>query len=153
VIYKTTNAGIHWIAERRVSINPIFELGTAAGFNVIAAGQYGTILKLGLGVTSTGNNNTSTPKEFSLEQNFPNPFNPNTNVKFSIPFESNVKLTVYDISGKEVSKLVNSKMNAGSHTVNFNASEYSSGVYFYRLDVTGKDGINYSDTKKMVLVK
>lgn len=93
------------------------------------------------------------PSEYSLEQNFPNPFNPSTNVKFSIPAEGNVKLSVFDITGREVKTLLNAKMITGSYEIAFDGTGISSGVYFYRLDVTGKDGINFSDTKKMILVK
>ena len=60
---------------------------------------------------------------------------------------------VFDITGREVKIIANEKMNAGSYELSFNGSELSSGVYFYRLDVTGNDGISFSDTKKMILVK
>jgi hypothetical protein len=89
-----------------------------------------------------------TVNTFRLNQNYPNPFNPSTKISFDIPKAGSVKLTVIDISGKEVAELVNANVNAGSYSVNFNAENLSGGVYFYRLE-TDK-GI---DTKKMILVK
>jgi len=88
------------------------------------------------------------PEKFSLTQNFPNPFNPVTTINFSIPAESNVKLTVYDMIGKEVITLVNEKLNAGSYNAEFNGSEFASGTYFYKLEASG-----FSEIKKMVLIK
>ncbi len=90
----------------------------------------------------------NTPSEFSLSQNHPNPFNPVTNIKFAVPNRTFVKLVIYDMLGKEVEILVNSEYNAGTYDVNWNASNYPSGVYFYRLNAG-----DYSGTKKMVLVK
>jgi hypothetical protein len=88
------------------------------------------------------------PGEFSLSQNYPNPFNPSTNIKFSLPKSSLVKLVVYDITGREVETLVNENLNAGTFNAAWNASKYSSGVYFYKL-VTG----SFIETKKMILIK
>ncbi len=98
--------------------------------------------------TAIVNNNTEVPTAYTLKQNYPNPFNPVTNIKFSIPQASFVKLTVYDITGREVAKLVNENMTAGSYTVDFNASDLATGVYLYRIDTDG-----FTDVKKMMLVK
>ncbi len=94
------------------------------------------------------NTNNSVPKSYSLAQNYPNPFNPSTTINFSIPKSGIVKLVVYDIAGKVVSVLVNEQLNTGSYQYDFNASNISSGVYFYRLETDG-----FSDVKKMLLVK
>lgn len=88
------------------------------------------------------------PTEFSLSQNYPNPFNPVTNIKFSIPESGNVKLTVFDITGKIAAELLDESINAGEYKIDFDASALSSGVYFYRLQSE-----NFSETKKMILVK
>ena len=88
------------------------------------------------------------PNNFILEQNYPNPFNPSTIIKYSIAEDGFVKLSVYNLLGEEVAKLVNESKKAGRYEVTFNAAEYSSGVYLYRLETT-----NYSSIKKMVLVK
>jgi len=88
------------------------------------------------------------PAEFNLTQNYPNPFNPATTIKFALPVGGVTMLKVYDIAGKEVASLVETDMEAGYHEVNFNASELSSGVYFYRL-TSG----SFTDVKKMMLVK
>ena len=85
---------------------------------------------------------------YELSQNYPNPFNPVTKIKFSIPKNEFVNLTVYDISGKEVEKLVSENQRAGIYEVSFKASELSSGVYFYKLNAG-----RYSEVKKMTLVK
>ncbi|NOS85480.1 MAG: T9SS type A sorting domain-containing protein [Ignavibacteria bacterium] len=98
-----------------------------------------------VGIQSNGN---EVPEMFTLSQNYPNPFNPVTNIKFSIPQSSFVKITVFDITGKEVTKLVNENMNAGSYTVDFNASDLATGVYLYRIDAAG-----FTDVKKMMLIK
>jgi len=101
--------------------------------------------------TSVTPGETSLPEKFYLEQNYPNPFNPSTNIRYSIPVgigDVEVQLKVYDANGKEIETLVNEKQNAGNYSVSFNAVNYPSGVYFYKL----KAG-DFSETKRMMLVK
>ena len=86
--------------------------------------------------------------EFRLDQNYPNPFNPSTKISFQIPELSFVTLKVYDFLGNEVTTLVNEQKSAGIYEVNFDGNELTSGIYFYRL-TSG----NYSDTKKIILLK
>lgn len=88
------------------------------------------------------------PSEFSLQQNYPNPFNPETKIRFQVASSEFVNLTVYDLLGKEIAALVNEKLSPGNYEVEWNASGYPGGTYFYRL-ITD----NFSDTKKMVLLK
>lgn len=92
--------------------------------------------------------NPAVPVKFSLSQNYPNPFNPSTQISFSLPKAADVKLVVFDILGREVATLVNEFRSAGNHNIEFNASNLSSGVYFYRLETD-----NFTDTKKMLLIK
>ena len=92
--------------------------------------------------------------DFNLYNNYPNPFNPSTKIEFVIPQKSNVVLKIYDILGKEIATLLNSEMENGNHSINFNAENLSSGVYFYKIDVTSSEGNNsFSETKKMLLMK
>jgi len=105
-----------------------------------------------LGVSATPGTPEVLPTEFSLAQNYPNPFNPETTIPFALPTRANVKLSVYDLLGREVATLVNGTMEAGSHTVNWNASDLSSGVYFYRLDAQAGEA-SFNSTRKVVLMK
>ncbi|NOS86055.1 MAG: T9SS type A sorting domain-containing protein [Ignavibacteria bacterium] len=95
----------------------------------------------------TGNTN-EIPASFELSQNYPNPFNPNTTIGFALPSEQNVKLEVFDMTGKSAGVLVNSDLKAGTYKFDFNASDLASGIYFYKL-ISG----NFVSTKKMILVK
>lgn len=88
------------------------------------------------------------PKEFSLSQNFPNPFNPITTINFALPEASKVSLKVYSVIGDEVAELINEEKPAGFHHVDFNASELSSGIYFYEI-IIGK----FRSIRKMLLIK
>ena len=88
------------------------------------------------------------PTEFALQQNYPNPFNPTTSIQFDIPKEGNYSLKVYNLLGQEVATLVNGQMNIGTHNVNFDASNLTSGMYIYRLT-----GNNVNLTRKMLLMK
>jgi hypothetical protein len=93
------------------------------------------------------------PHRFSLDQNFPNPFNPSTTIKFTLAVDSKVDMKIFNILGQEVSTLVNSNYVAGPHEIKFNASNLNSGVYFYKLIVSGIDGSSFSSVKKMILAK
>ncbi len=97
---------------------------------------------------TTVENFAGIPNSFSLEQNYPNPFNPSTTIRYSIAKSEHVKLIVYDVLGRKVATLVDEIQNPGIYNVTFNASNLSSGVYFYRIEA----GM-YSDTKRMVLLK
>jgi hypothetical protein len=111
--------------------------------------NYTTLLDTSLRIiTPVVTENEIAPDEYVLNQNYPNPFNPVTVIKYSIPKTELVKLTVYDILGKEIETLVNEVKNPGEYRVDFNASSYTNGVYFYKL-TTG----NFSQTKKMLFVK
>ncbi len=92
--------------------------------------------------------NVELPLTFSLSQNFPNPFNPTTQIEYSIPKDGIVKLGVYNILGQEVAELVGGNLRAGSHKIIFNAQGLASGVYYYRLESGGNAAI-----KKLLLIK
>ncbi len=95
------------------------------------------------------NNNTGTlPEKFELFQNYPNPFNPATKFKFSLPVSGNVMMKIFDVSGREVTELVNKFMQAGTYEADWDASAFSSGVYFYTI-ISGE----FTQTRKMVLIK
>ena len=93
------------------------------------------------------------PEKFNVYQNYPNPFNPSTKIKFDIPSgvngsDSKVRLSVYNSLGKEIAELVNENLGAGSYETEFDASDFSSGVYFYKIETD-----NFSLTKSMFLIK
>jgi hypothetical protein len=133
----------------------IYLVDTVAGINqdlklnpqyrfFLKSGEYENRFSLVFSLTVLNN----IPTEFSLLQNYPNPFNPQTTIKYLIPQKCFVSITVYDILGKEVSKLVNEEKLSGSYEVQFNGSKLSSGVYFYRLHAG-----NFFKTKKLMLLK
>ncbi|HCA43370.1 MAG TPA: hypothetical protein DEP28_08985 [Bacteroidetes bacterium] len=104
-----------------------------------------------LGVENTDNNSSSQselPTEYSLSQNFPNPFNPVTTISYQIPTDGIVNLKVYDILGKEVATLVSEMKRAGSYQVVFNGNNLASGIYFYKI----QSG-NFNQVKRMMLIK
>ncbi|MCC7158546.1 MAG: T9SS type A sorting domain-containing protein [Ignavibacteria bacterium] len=105
-------------------------------------------------ITAINQNGTEIPEKFVLNQNYPNPFNPTTNVRFSIPLSRGVSegrgvlLIVYDMLGREIATLVNEQLDPGIYEISWNASMYSSGIYFYKLI-----SADYTETKRMVLIK
>lgn len=110
---------------------------------VVQTAVYDTIPPIGI-----QNLNNGVPVVYQLHQNFPNPFNPVTKIKFDLPQQSNVNIRVYDIIGNEVARVYNGELTAGFYEVDWNASDFASGVYFYRIDAG-----DYSSVKRMVLVK
>lgn len=99
-------------------------------------------------VSNEDEGNLNQPITFALEQNYPNPFNPSTKINYSVPQTSDVKIEVYDIMGRLVSTLVNETKTTGTYTVNFNASNFASGMYIYRITAG-----SFVSTKKMMLIK
>lgn len=93
------------------------------------------------------------PSKFSLSQNYPNPFNPSTKINFELAANSKVTLKVFNILGQEVATLISKELTAGSHSINFNASALTSGIYFYSMTAKGEEGSKYTSTKKMILMK
>lgn len=154
-LVKTTNAGSTWVrlhSLTRKNISTLYFINDLTGY---FAGGSGIILK-----TTSGGNlfgvkkiNIEIPAIYSLYQNYPNPFNPSTKIKFEIAADSkgqtaDVKLIIYDALGREVSVLVNEQLKAGEYEVEWNAQNFPSGVYFYRI-VSGE----FILTRKMVLIK
>jgi len=88
------------------------------------------------------------PESYHLSQNYPNPFNPLTTIEYSVPQKENVKLTVYDMLGKQIAILINEVKNPGHYKINFDAQNLTSGIYFYKIEAG-----NFSDYKKMILIK
>ncbi len=105
-----------------------------------------------VGVTQQGN---TVPEKYYLSPNYPNPFNPVTNIKFDLPESGLVRIKIYNLLGKEVTSLVNSYLSAGKYTAAWNASQFPSGVYFYRMEVITNGGFKRSfvQSGKMILLK
>ncbi|RPI05342.1 MAG: T9SS C-terminal target domain-containing protein [Ignavibacteriae bacterium] len=99
-------------------------------------------------ITSVSMEPNSVPNRFTLEQNFPNPFNPSTTIRYTVPAKSMVSLKIYNIIGQQVESLINMEQGVGTYNVQYNASRLSTGVYFYELRAG-----DYRDVKKMLLLK
>lgn len=90
--------------------------------------------------------------EYTFSQNYPNPFNPVTRISYQIPVDANVKIELFNIIGQKIAELVN--MSAGSYSVDVNASaNLASGIYVYKMTAFGTNGINFTSSKKMMLMK
>jgi hypothetical protein len=119
----------------------------------MVSGYSGTLQSWGLKLffdnpTSIESDYSAIPTKLEVYQNFPNPFNPITTIKWQLPERAFVTLKIYDVLGREVVTLVDEELNAGQHETVYNASGISSGVYFYKI----KAG-SFVETKKMILLK
>ena len=149
IILKTINGGTNWISQNSGTFRALRSVFFTDANTGWAVGDWGTILKTVTGgVTNIYTSSNQTPYQYSLYNNYPNPFNPSTKIKFDIPKSSYVKLIVYDILGREIQTLVNEKLDVGSYEVDLDATGYTSGVYFYKLETD-----EFVDVKKMVLMK
>jgi photosystem II stability/assembly factor-like uncharacterized protein len=149
-IYVTSDLGQTWIMiNDSVSAHSTIT-AVAANSKYLFAGTQSGAWRIPVAdvITSVNDNHPQLPTVRSLFQNYPNPFNPTTVISYRLSAISNVTLKVYDVLGREVETLVNEKQYAGTHVVTFNASDLSSGVYFYKLSAG-----NYTSTKKALLVK
>ncbi len=150
-VYLSTNNGGVWlqINEGLTGISDVMALIITNNY-IFAARWNSSVWKRLLSelITSTKTISLEMPNNFYVSQNYPNPFNPVTNIKFAIPKSTGVKITVFDVAGKEVSVLVNERMKAGTYQTDWDAKAYPSGVYFYRMVTDG-----YSETRKMMLLK
>jgi hypothetical protein len=126
---------------------PNYYTKTVTGITAINDSAVVYNVKLRPRVTSTSNE-VSGINDFNLYQNYPNPFNPTTGIKFDLKENSYVTLKIYDVSGKEIQTLVNSRLNSGQYSYIWNAENYSSGVYFYAISAG-----NYTEIKKMLYIK
>lgn len=118
------------------------------GKNIAGAGNWSTTYSFVVGGVSTSTEDPDEVADYSLSQNYPNPFNPVTNIEYSLPQASEVTIKVYNMLGSEVATLVNEQKSAGSHIVQWNASDLSSGVYIYRITAG-----NFAQTRKLTLIK
>jgi hypothetical protein len=133
------------------SSNPFTLIAPAPGTYTINAGHDSPLrwdsASVTIIITDIGESNLN-PTEFILYSNYPNPFNPSTTIRYSIPEASFISVKIYDELGKEVSSLVNETKSAGTYEVEFSASKLSSGIYYYTLQAG-----SFTQTKKMILIK
>ena len=131
-----------------IYVDDIISLTSLSDGNIIAGTRnHGLYITCNPIINSITNSNQSEFK-FILAQNYPNPFNPSTTINYQIPSAGLVTIKIYDVLGREIETLVNEEKGVGRYKVEFNGSNLASGLYFYRITSN-----NYSDTKKMVLVK
>jgi hypothetical protein len=154
-LYSTNNISngptTQWYQEGPSTIGnvvcPMVAARSSDGLVVVATHGSG-VYSANQTVVGVESNKSVIPASFSLSQNYPNPFNPSTKINFSLPSPNNVKITLYDITGRKVAEILNQQLAAGSHTVDFNAVNLASGTYIYRIQAG-----NFAEAKKMVLLK
>ncbi|MCX6165924.1 MAG: T9SS type A sorting domain-containing protein, partial [Ignavibacteriae bacterium] len=158
IVYRTTNGGTNWGYQRLDTsvhafryefCNFVNKLNgwayylTGSGIHTVVGGNDTTIF------TGINNNGTIISNEFILYQNYPNPFNPVSSIKYQVLRSAEIKLIIYNITGKEITTLVNKKQTSGIYEVKFDGGTLSSGIYFYTLFA---DEVRV-DTKKMLMIK
>ncbi|MBN1633176.1 MAG: T9SS type A sorting domain-containing protein [Ignavibacteria bacterium] len=151
--FKSINNGVTWTSMTFPAATGVnhFDIyydnvtGFVTGYACSGTGQ---VYKLSEQITGIIDPNNEIPSDFILMQNYPNPFNPTTTIEYSTPKTAYVTVKVYNILGEEVTTLVAEQKQAGNHAVTFDASNYSTGIYYYTLTAD-----NFRETKKMILTK
>jgi photosystem II stability/assembly factor-like uncharacterized protein len=158
-IFLSSNSGINWVQLNDSLINSYVPSLAIAGNNIFAGtdlnglcrstdnGAHWMQVNKGL-INSTGSYTNVLPQGFTLSQNYPNPFNPSTVISYSLPSASNVKLIIYNTLGQKIKTLESGYKTAGNYSINFNAANLPSGIYFYKLEAG-----SFSQIKKMMLIK
>ncbi|MGA9294531.1 MAG: T9SS type A sorting domain-containing protein [Ignavibacteriaceae bacterium] len=162
VTWYSFSSGFGEPAAANISLKSIIGdlvVGTSSnGVSSISGGFFSNPASTGIITGLNEKVSESVPASFRLNQNFPNPFNPSTNIKFSLPQQSTVKIVIYDLLGREVKTLINDVKPAGIYTVRWNGENESnvnvgSGIYFYCLYASGADNQKFTSFKKMILLK
>jgi photosystem II stability/assembly factor-like uncharacterized protein len=149
-VYKSTDDGASWVNfSNGLPTATVYDLKYKEGNQILLAATHGRgCWTFDYGASLTDVHEQSLAAGFTLEQNFPNPFNPTTTFRYSVPTTSHVRLQVFNALGQKVATVVDGVMEAGSHAIAWNAENLASGVYFYRLEAAGS-----VQTKKLALVK
>lgn len=147
VLY-TKNAGATWSRQPVQGQNSLFSIHFFDANNGGMTGDYGAIFHTINGGVAVNNISTTIPDKNYLYKNYPNPFNPSTTIKFDLNKSSYVKLVIVDALGREIETIVNENLNEGTYSVNWNAINKTSGIYFYTLKTD-----DFTETRKMMLMK
>jgi photosystem II stability/assembly factor-like uncharacterized protein len=149
-VFFTQNLGTEWaVLGTGLPNSPVFDLNYHQPTKKLVAGTHGrSLFEFDLTLTSIDEDKGTILSGFELYQNFPNPFNPSTTIKFSLPEGELVNLRVYDVIGNEIAELLNEERSAGTYSVEFDASKLASGTYIYKLQAGGK-----TEVRKMLLIK
>jgi photosystem II stability/assembly factor-like uncharacterized protein len=148
-VFESTDNGATWSALGMGGSSVCSVTANSTSNNILAGTKDGKVFKIsGTQATTAVNKIDELPADFKLSQNYPNPFNPTTTIEFALPKAGKYALKIYNVIGQEVASLINNELNAGYHTVSFNASRMASGIYIYRLS-----GDNVNISKKMILMK
>lgn len=148
-VFISTNNGLSWTAANTGLTNTFVTALAVSSTNLFAGTSDGVWRRpLSEMITDVEDQLSNLPTKFAMEQNYPNPFNPTTTISYSVPQLTFVMLKVYDSLGREVSELLNGEKNPGRYEVNFDGTNLSSGVYFYRLTAG-----SFTQTKKLLLLK
>jgi len=164
IIYKTTNGGLNWgyqipdTSFNIIQLSQVFFTDKNNGWAFRFTTKCIHTLTGGSDTTYytaiNNNQNQIVSTDFVLEQNYPNPFNPLTNIEFKLSKSCNVKLNIYDVTGKKISTLVNEYKHSGNYSITFNAQNLPSGIYFYTLELSGNSSNKIlTETKRMMLIK
>ncbi len=150
-ILLSFNGGFDWTQEQRITTNDLYSIGLTYDFRIFAFGEYGTVIYSNMNKLKMTSDSSvlKTDKSYILTQNYPNPFNPVTVIRYSLSESGFVSVKVFDLTGKEVTSLVNERKYKGEFRITFNGSYLSSGVYYYCLYVNEQR----TEAKRMVLLK
>jgi hypothetical protein len=145
-VYRSTDDGANWTAVNsgltNLNVGSLAVSPKGTVFAVTDSGLFRSVRS----TTAVRELSADAPRSFALDQNYPNPFNPSTTIGYSLPHRSHVTLSVFNTLGQHVATLVNGDIDAGYHSVQYDGSSLSSGVYFYRLQ-----GEGFTETKKFLL--
>ena len=148
--YYSTDNGWNWTQKNTgmPTVNSVISLALSNGYFYAARPDSSIWRCSRTSILTDISNNTTDVKNYNLSQNYPNPWNPTTTIKYSIPKSGLVTLKVFDILGKEISTLVDENQSPGTYSVDFQGANLPSGIYFYKLQAG-----SYSETKQMILIK
>lgn len=153
-VFMTNNNGASWIELASGLPNTVaMHLDYNEAANKLRIGTHGRGVYEINSLTNIPNALNEIPEGYSLEQNYPNPFNPVTNIKYKILDQGLVTLKLYDVLGSEIETIVNQVQNAGTYSVLFDGANLTSGVYYYTISLVSGSGNEFTDTKKMILLK